>query len=197
MMTNKPKSASSPVPSVTNYPENQDANWIVGFENDGEKVKVPNNKKLEYALGWRTSEMTTNFDTGDPAFFDNFESNTTNITLPGSPNPGVNYHQITLSPGYVYKLIGFVSILEAPPSRMYRTFCWYNMSENQYFGSHGGFTNGSDSSYSGGGSGGAIAYINPTSTTTIQLKCSYSGRDSDFIEYGTSFNIEIKNAKNL
>lgn len=39
-MINSPKSESSPVPSVTNYPERDNPNWIIGFENDGEKVKT-------------------------------------------------------------------------------------------------------------------------------------------------------------
>lgn len=44
-MTNNPQAESSPVPSVTNYPENNNPNWFVGFENDGEKVKTPPSSK--------------------------------------------------------------------------------------------------------------------------------------------------------
>lgn len=185
----------SPIPSIQNYPEDDNPEWLIGIDNQGERVKVPEkgeSVKLEYALGWRTSETAVNFDNGDPAYFNAFESNTTKITSPGG-----NYYQITLSSGYVYKLIGFVSILESPPSRLYRGIRWYNVSTGSYFGSQGGFVNGTDASYSGGGSGGAIAYIKPTSTQTFELRCSASSVDSDYIEYGTSFNVEVMNATSL
>lgn len=186
----------SPLPSMVNYPEPDNLDGIseIGFDQTGARYKVnsTSGEKLEYALGWRTSEMRANFNNGDPAYFNAFESNTTKITSPGG-----NYYRITLASGYVYKLMGFVSILEAPPSRMYRGIRWYNVSTGGYFGSQGGFVNGTDGSYAGGGSGGAIAYIKPTSTTTIELRCSHSSIDSDYIEYGTSFNVEVMNATSL
>jgi hypothetical protein len=247
------KKETVPVPSMVNYPEDSNPDYIMGFEKDGERVKVPeegpgniiltgavsgsgplgtsvstnfsyplnagNNRitnvsnpsnlqdaatknyvdsqvgssKQEYALGWRISEMSANFNSGNPAYWDAFESNTTKIAQVGIGN----FYRITLSSGYVYKLMGFVSILEAPPYRIYRRFRWYNVSTGSYFGSQGGFANGTDTSYSGGGSGAAIAYIKPTSTITLELRCSYSYTDSDYIEYGTSFNVEVLNATSL
>ncbi len=246
------KKEEIPMPSIENYPTDTAPEFVLGFNENRERVKIPdtqgeitltgavtgtnyvdspvttslsypiyagNNRitnlanpsssqdaatknyvdnqggggKQEYALAWRTSEMSANFNNGNPAYWNAFESNTTKI----AQGSGSNFYRITLSSGYVYKLIGFVSILEAPPARMYRGFRWYNVSTGSYFGSQGGFVNGTDGSYAGGGSGGAFAYIKPTSTTTLELRCSYSSTDSDYIEYGTSFNVEVLNATSL
>lgn len=187
-----------PVPSILNYPETKDPTYLLGIDEVGDRIKVPGKvlpSKLEYALGWRNSEMLQKFNEKNQAYFNNFESNTTKIIK--NKHPGANYSQIVLSSGFVYKLIGFVSILESKPSRIYRGFRWYNVLTTEFFGSQGGFVNGTDASYSGAGSGGAIAYINPKSTTFVELRCSYSTNDSDYIEYGTSFNIEVMNATSL
>jgi hypothetical protein len=188
----------SPLPSMVNYPEPDNLDGIseIGFDQTGARYKVnaSSGEKLEYALGWRTGERSAEFAVNNPAYWNAFESNNSKIEkITGSSE----FYRIQLAAGAVYKLVGSVSVLESPPSRIYRGFRWYNTTAGVSFGSQGGFVNGTDGSYAGGGSGAAIAYIKPTATTIVELRCSYASTDSDYQEYGTSFNIEVLNATSL
>ena len=114
------------MPSMVNYPEPNTNEGIseMGFDKTGARYKLEApSKKVQYALGWRTSETSAEFAVNNPAYWNAFESNTTEIEKTTASS---EFYQLRLNADHVYKLIGFVSILEAPPSRIYRGFRWYN-----------------------------------------------------------------------
>ena len=144
------------------------------------KVELP----VEYALGWRDSEYSTNFTTNNPAYWDEFETNSSSIQKSSG-----NTSQITLSGGKTYKLTGHIALREQSNTQVYRRFRWYNVTKGEDVGSKGGFYSGY-SSYSGAGGGPAIAYLALQEDAIFELRCAESSGDADYLTYGTSFEIE-------
>ncbi len=152
------------------------------------KVELP----IEYALGWRTSDYSSNFAVNNPVYWENFETNTKSIQK-GTGNT----YQLTLRAGKVYKLTGYVALREQSNALFGRRFRWFNVTKNTYIGSEGGIYSGY-SSYTAGGSAPAIAYAKLDEDSVFELRCTSSSPsgDVDYITHGTSFEIEhLQNLK--
>lgn len=154
-------------------------------EKEVPKVLLP----VEYALGWLSSSISSNFTLNTPATWNNFESNNESIKRGSSGN----YTQIKLQPGKVYRLSASICVGESGSSDVYRRIRWYNVTKSQWIGCEGGgFDN---SSYQSIGSGLAIAYIQVDEESILELRCSQASGDVDLLIRGYSF--EVQHLQNL
>ena len=150
------------------------------------KVELP----VEYGLGWRTSNRTSNFVRNNPVYWDQFEGNSESI----KKNSGDTF-QITLSGGKSYRLTGFVNLADATETTVFqRSYQWWNNTKQEFVGSQGGMYSAGDIDAAGGASP-AQAYVSLDEDSVFELRCTFASNDVDTIGRGTSF--EIQHLQNL
>ena len=134
---------------------------------------------VEYGLGWRTSNRTSNFVVKNPVYWNQFESNSESITKASGDT-----FQITLSGGKSYRLTGFVNLADATETTVFqRSYQWWNNTKQEFIGSQGGM-------YSAGGASPAQAYVSLDEDSVFELRCTYASNDVDTIGRGTSFEVQ-------